>query len=233
MELLGGKSEKDRIIFYNGLYSATAIRNENNEIETVCEVKKKFRIDFSKLSKSPISMFAVISIIKVYGIIPLIRSGIVNVILYLLPAMIISSISILTIISVRYNGKESLLRNHAAEHKVFRACEKLKRCPTIEEAKEYSRIVKNCGITIYSAFIISQVIGFIGFWKFGYKISEIFLFLIPLFLASYFPFNILGLFAQFFTTKEPMDENLELAIAAISALEDKTRSVLDFNITGS
>lgn len=225
MELLGGKSEKDRIVFYNGLYSATAIRNENNEIETVCEVKKKFKLDFSKLSMSPISMFAVISIIKAYGIIPLIRSGIINVIWYLLPAMIFAIFFIYTIVSVRHNGKESLLRNHAAEHKVFRACEKLKRCPTIEEAKEYPRIDKNCGITLYSAFIISQIIGFIVFLKFGYKISEIILFLISFFLAPYFPFNILGLFSQLFTTKEPMDENIELAIAAVSALEDKTRSI--------
>ena len=45
------------------------------------------------------------------------------------------------------------------------------------------------------------------------------LFLIPLFFSSIFPFNLIGKLGQFFTTAKPEDSNIELAIAALSALE--------------
>jgi len=40
-------------------------------------------------------------------------------------------------------------------------------------------------------------------------------------LRSIFPLNVLGKFAQFFTTSRPEDKNIELAITAVSALETK------------
>ena len=112
------------------------------------------------------------------------------------------------------------MKNHGAEHKVIRAYMKLKRIPTLEEAKKFSRISKSCGVTIYSAFFTTQIIGFIVFVTKGYAIPEILLFIIPILFQSVFPFNLLGKIAQFFTTREPEDENIELAIAAITALEN-------------
>lgn len=102
---------------------------------------------------------------------------------------------------------------------VLSAYNKLKRIPTIEEAQKFSRINRSCGITIYSAFITAQLIGFIVYIKTGFLISEIILFLVPLFFSAFFPFNLIGKFAQFFTTSKPERHNLELAIAALSALE--------------
>ncbi len=112
-----------------------------------------------------------------------------------------------------------MLRNHGAEHKVFSAYKKLGRIPTVEEANHFSRINKACGVTIYSAFITAQLIGFIVYIHTSYIIPEILLFLIPLFFQTIFPFNFIGKLAQFFTTSKPQKRNIELAIAALSALE--------------
>ena len=38
-------------------------------------------------------------------------------------------------------------------------------------------------------------------------------------MHSYFPFNLLGKLAQFWTTSPADDENIELALAALKALE--------------
>jgi len=44
------------------------------------------------------------------------------------------------------------------------------------------------------------------------------------FLHRYFPFNLIGLLIQFITTKKPNDSNIELAIVAISTLENQENS---------
>ena len=99
--------------------------------------------------------------------------------------------------------------------------QKLKRIPTIEETKKFSRINKNCGIWIFSAFITAQLIGF-GAYKFAnYQIPEWILYVVPLLIGSYFPFNVMGKIAQFWTTSKPNDQNIELAISALCALEKR------------
>ena len=50
-------------------------------------------------------------------------------------------------------------------------------------------------------------------------IPEIIVFLNSIIVPYTFPFNLLGIIAQFFTTSEPEESNIELAIAALSALE--------------
>lgn len=229
IKLSSGRSEKDRISFYTYDNGATAIRNDDGEI--TIELGKK-HISLTKATFIIFGFLFALSIIKVYILIPLIKNATIGLLWYLVPTSFYLFLSIFAIITVRKTGGIELLKNHGAEHMVYSAYKKLKRIPTIEETKEFSRICPVCGINVFSSIITSQLIGFIVFATTDYKISEILLFLIPLFFSSIFPFNLIGKLGQFFTTAKPEDHNIELAIAALSVLEsnEKSTSVLNNSI---
>lgn len=216
LKIIGGRSEKDRITFSTMDSCATAIWKKNGGIDF------EFKKEDTSTCQALVAIFIIFvfsSLFKSSVLVPLIEKGIISVWWYLTSLVFYSILAVLSIVSLRNSEGEEFLKNHGAEHKVFSAYNKLKRIPTVEEAQKFSRIHKSCGVTIYSAFITSQLIGFIVYINTGFKISEIVLFLVPLFFSSFFPFNLIGKLAQFFTTSKPESHNIDLAIAAISALE--------------
>lgn len=217
VKLISASSRRDQISFESFDGVATAIRKSNNEIDI--KLGREYTPSPTIVESILDIIFYATPFIKAYRIVPLIKSGAIGVKFYLVSALIYLLIAIVVIIKYRIiEGKEAT-KNHAAEHKVFSAYNKLKKIPTIEEAKTFSRIDRCCGITIYSGFITIQIIAFIVYICTGYMISELILFIVALLLRSIFPFNVLGKLAQFFTTSEPDNRNIELAIAAVSALE--------------
>ena len=217
LKLSGGKSEHDRISFYTIHNCVRAIGNSNGEITFEFEeevMDKKAKIVF-------LIFFGMFALIKRLIIVPLIKAHIIGAVWYLIPALCYLIIAVSSLIAFRKMSGKELLRNHGAEHKVSLAYERLKRVPTVEEAMNFPRICKDCGATVYSAFITSQLIGYIVYIKTGFAIPEIILFCAPLLFQTNFPFNLLGKFAQLFTTENPTKSNIELAIAAISELEKK------------
>lgn len=219
LKLTSGKSEKDRITFYTNEFMATAIRDENNEIKTKFHRKDE---DILKGILILLGIFGSLSIIKACIIIPLVKKGILRSFWYLVPTFIYLFLMIFSIVYINFEGGEKMRKNHGAEHKVYSAYNRLKRIPSVEEAKKYSRFHASCGVSIYSAFITTQIIGFVVYIYANFKIPELILFAIPVFFSSKFPFNLLGLFMQFFTTNQPEDENIELAITALETLEKDT-----------
>lgn len=218
MTIISGLSGKDRISFATGNGAITAIRKEDGTIETV----EHKRLDIGdKFSTVLGTIYLILCVIKVYGFIPFIEKGMIEKWFYLIPAVYLFIVMIISILRFRLTEGEEALRNHGAEHKVFKAYKRLKRIPTMEEAKEFSRINRYCGIARNSALIVSQFIGFILYTYMGYRVSEILLYIVPLFLANVFPFYLLGNLAQFFTTAKPEEENIELAIAALTELKEK------------
>lgn len=218
LKLYAGQSKKDRITFITTENrSMTAIRKENGEIEVQSGKNEEVKGSVTTI----LLIFVVVLVIKAWILLPLIEKGKLGIGWYLIPTFLYSFFAVLTIIVVRKDlGKEGL-RNHGAEHMVLAAYQKLKRIPTIEEAARFSRICRVCGITIFSSFIIAQLIGFAVYVYYGYRISEIIIFLVSLFLYGRFPFNLIGKVAQFFTTSKPKEQNLELAIRALSELEKR------------
>ena len=79
--------------------------------------------------------------------------------------------------------------------------------------------------------IISKIsflfISFIVYIHFGIVIPEKVLYIVPLFIHGFFPFNILGKLLQLLTTAEPDDSNVDLAIAALEALDEKENPKMD------
>lgn len=216
LKLSSGHSEKDRISFYSCDNCATAILCENGKINV--EFSKK-NVSTNKYILTFLGIFGILSFFKALVLIPLIKFNTIKKIWYLVPAFYYCVITLLGIIDIRKNGGQELLRNHGAEHKVFAAYKKLGRIPTFKEANKFSRINNSCGITIFSAFITSQILGFIVYINTSFIIPEILLFLIPLFFQKAFPFNFIGKIGQFFTTSKPQKQNIELAIVALSELE--------------
>lgn len=218
VEISSGKSDKDRISFWKkDSYGVTAIRQADGTI--IFERGKR------QTPKGTYILFAfliLMSVIKEYVILTLIEKDIIPIFCYLIPMGIYLISVIRSIVYVRKNKGIHCLKNHAAEHMCFKAYKKFKRVPTVEEAFQFSRIDKRCGITKFSALIISQIIGYLIYVLAGYEVSEILLFIIPMFFWTIFPFNVLGKFGQLFTTAKPDEENIELAIAALTELEKRS-----------
>lgn len=234
MLITQGHSEKDRIQFTNvDDFTATAIRKQNKEIEITVETATEIR---RKLSNEPVTIKKILlwlynlcilwgmGLIKGYFLVPRIKSNILDIKYYLIPVIIFTIVVFINTLYIIIKGGEQLRKNHGAEHMVLTAYQKLNRIPTVEETKHFSRICRTCGGTIYSALITGQIIGFILYVNNGIIISEKILFFIPFLLHFIFPFNFLGKLLQFITTKQPDDENIELAIAAIDALEHPNRA---------
>lgn len=112
--------------------------------------------------------------------------------------------------------KPETLKYHGAEHKIANWFNKNAQDDEIKEIQKYSRIHLRCGTNLYGTIILFQIIASISFAFFNYHITEFVTSILPLFLYTSFPFNILGLLIQFITTSEPLDEHVEVAYAAIS-----------------
>lgn len=211
----GSYSKKDSITIFDSKYEVTAFR-KNGDIKVNCE---KNKID-NFLSIALIIIF-VIQMLKAFVIKEYVDCNTIFSYLYLIPCLIYAICLITEIIDVKKSGIE-LARNHGAEHMVIAAYIETKEIPTVNEAKKYSRISKECGGCILTSFIVVQIIGFIVYKFFGYQINEFILFFAPLILCNNFPLNLPGKLLQFLvTTKEPKDSNIELAIAAMNHLKQK------------
>lgn len=218
VKLSSGLSQSDRITFsdLDSKVNATAIQMPNGEV----------RIEYGKSNEAlsavftALCLFTIISIFKSFLIIPYINNHQSRVYLYLIPAMFYAFLMVLNIHQIR--KVKITLKNHAAEHMVYHAYKKLKRIPTIGETRKFSRINSECGINIFSAFIMAQLIGFLLYrYAGGYVISEVALVIVPMLFSRCFPFNVIGNIAQLWTTTKPNDSNIRLAISALSALEHK------------
>lgn len=228
MIIAQAQSEKDRIsISKLGNVTSTAIRRPNNQIEVITEATEKAnQKGTTLLPQQQLFLLGILNLLAIFGmtilkgyfLIPKITAGIIDSIYYLLPVAVYTIIVIINTVVLIKKGGIQLQKNHGAEHMALAAYRKLKRIPTIAEVKNYSRISRTCGGTLAAALITGQLIGFLLYIN-GIILPEKIIFIIPFVLRSVFPFNLLGKLIQLYTTKRPDDSNIELAIAALDALE--------------
>lgn len=228
VEVSGGSSGKNWIRFYTSNNAVTAIRNSDGEITFEFENQKEVKASRMRLISTSLIILVLPLLIKIL-VLPLIRNKAIGIICYLIPALFYFIIMVISINSIRKDGGKELLRNHAAEHMVFAAYKRLKRVPTVKEAKWFPWVNKNCGASLYSSFITFQLIGWIIYANWivfdimnykSYVLIEIGLILCPIAFSSTKLANLIGNFVQkYFTTAKPKNQNIELAINAIFALE--------------
>ena len=104
--------------------------------------------------------------------------------------------------------EKNIFKFHSAEHMVLNAYSKLKRVPFLEEIKRYSRYSNGCGTNIITLIFIWDIMMF--FWTFVSDISVIVFVLYILWKCGKLNF------LQIFTTSEPTDKELLVAIAGLS-----------------
>ncbi len=221
--LYGGRSEKDRISFCTKNNYVTAV-SKNGKIHYILEnseSKSNGKITLKDFKKSIwiIVLFALPLIIKEFILIPLIKTMKISSIWYLIPTFLYSIVTVYLIIDIRKEQGRRFLRNHAAEHMVYLAYKKLKRIPTLKEVRKFSRISKKCGATKITCFIMGQIIGFIVYVCTGYAIPELLLVICSFVFCTDFPFYLISMLVQLFTTSKPQKQNLKLALSALYALK--------------
>lgn len=229
VKLIYALSRKESIEFSTLKFSSTAVRTPEGKIEIIIKdngnrkhLKNAFNKTFFKNLFLNFSFYILIPVMKTCFILPNISN--LPLFFYFLPAffyLIYEIVDILILLKKYGNFR----KNHAAEHQVFKAFKALKKIPSIDEANRFSRISRYCGISVYSALITGQIIGFIFFFFFNITIPEWFIIFSSLMLKNVFPFYLIGALAQFFTTSPADDENINLAICALTALEEKENGV--------
>jgi len=222
-----GHSETDRISFSDFDTQASAIMKPDGTIEieyvSISERSKQTLKQISPFDFLKALFFWIgLPCIKVQFILPFILKTSSAAYLYFLPAIFTLIFSIHEIINVRKKGEE-ILKNHAAEHQVLEAYLKLKKVPSLEEAKSFSRISRHCGISAYSSLVTGQIIGFLFFYFGNIIIPEWIIMFVPLMCCTIFPFHLLGKFGQLFTTSPSEDKNINLALCALNALLNKSQ----------
>lgn len=224
MELEKGRSGYNSISFYTKNFKATAMRNEHGKIEVAIDeigvLNLTERGDFIANIISYVSIGVVI-LLELLIIKPIIVKFNLLTFFYIFPIIFWFSYLIISIIfdfEIPNNSK-MLKKNHGAEHMIYNTYRKLKRIPLVSEVKNFTRFSGSCGAIGYSSLIMSHLIAYLIYTKFTIAIPQTIMLIIGLYLFKIFPFNFIGLLVQFFTTQKPDDNNIELGIAALCALE--------------
>ena len=213
--LISGHSGIDRITLDSLNCSVTAIRLSTGEIKFEIKEEKVLSISFFIYTLIGYLIFYVPHYCKVKFILKGIENNTLPTHYYLALALWYLIIMLFPLICMQLFP--NILKNHSAEHKIINAYHHLKRIPTIEEAKKFSRFSFFCGSNLAPAMILSQLLGYFVYKYMGLIIPEILLFIIPHIFPGIF---LVGFIVQIFSTQKPSDENIELAIAAISKLEE-------------
>lgn len=219
VRVTSARSDNDKIMFSDSEFESTATRMTNGEIETVCEKKKEVTFP---VAITVLVVTIILWVIDIKLTIPFLSNSVSRVyIFYSIITVIFAMLMFVAIKELCKSKNANLLKNHGAEHMVFTAYRKLKRIPTVSEAKKFSRINSHCGINLFSSIIVAQLLAIFVYLCTGYIISEMLMLTIAPIFASFFPFNFIGNIAQFWTTSEPSDSNINLAISALKGLEDE------------
>lgn len=223
MRLSGGLAEKDRIEFYTKYYRATAIRNKYSKIEIQL---KSMSSNNSNIMTGILTALILIAPILVteFVLIPLTNSRQLKIVWISAALVFYTALEIYGILTVRKEGGKEFLKNHGAEHMVAAAYKKLKRLPSVKEAMKFSRLNKNCGLTVFSSFVTYEIINILLYMFTDLPTPLRIAWSIHILCIDFaLPFNFLSKFSQLFTTSKPNKQNIELAIAALKALEKAER----------
>ena len=119
-----------------------------------------------------------------------------------------------------YSKDRRIFRFHSAEHMAINAYNKLKRVPTLEEIKKYSRFSNQCGTNYMFRSLIVPILMIIT----TYNVTDVYR---PLALfvlwSGFYIIQKIGIFNAFqlITTRKATDEEFRVAIAGLEFLAEK------------
>lgn len=213
LEVSGGMSTKDSVAFFlkGNKKGVKVTRLENGTIET----------EEIELNVQMKSIFALLKFILggfIFRVIFYSCLGLENW-MYHIPTIAYGFLFGMAILAISENKEFRMY--HGAEHKVANWCTHNNLSIyntynlTVENVRNSVRIHKGCGTNLLATYFTFYLVSSICLSYFNVHIPEIITAMAPLFLYGVFPFNIIGLAAQFITTAEPKKEHLEVAIAAL------------------
>lgn len=213
LEVSGGMSTKDSVAFFikGNKKGIKATRLEDGTIATE-------EIELNVQMKSIFALFKVIFGGFIFRVIFYSCLGLENW-MYHIPTIAYGFLFGMAILAISEN--KEIRMHHGAEHKVANWCTHNNLSTynaynlTVENVRNSVRIHKGCGTNLLATYFTFYLISSISISCFGVHIPELITALAPLFLYGVFPFNIIGLAAQFITTAEPQEEHMEVAIAAM------------------
>lgn len=212
-----GSSRKNGIIFFSkrhkGYGSFSTIDSRGN-IKTQWGKVERENINITQLIKCVIGvlpgsiMFTILMMksLMLGSLIGCIRILIIDFVFILLMLFAISTVE------DRKKSKR-VFQFHAAEHMVVNACVELERVPTLPEIRQYSRFLISCGTNSTAKTLVSCLVLLLGSFNIITFILGIIIIIkvIPLLLLDGY-LN----FLQKYTTSTPTDEELLVAIEAMT-----------------
>lgn len=215
---LQAKSFENGIKIYSNRYDncyAVATRTEKGEIEVEWKKEKDFIKYFVFI------FFILVIICNIYKneilcIVELYLRDIVRIyVVFLNIAFLVEAFRIGT-------SNRKLKKYHGAEHMVINSYYELKRVPDIKEVRNYSRFHKSCGTNAsVKILVISWVLYKATYMEFTMQ-TIVSLGMIILFIVLLFATKIMN-WLQYFTTSNPTDQELEVAIQALTVWEQNEK----------
>lgn len=214
LKLTGGSSSENSVSYFleNGR-GIEAIQQEDGTIITK-------EIDSTEWLKTNLRLIRIIffcSMVREIGIILKLSQ-----IIYHFPT-ILWTVSFLIAIMMMLGNRENR-KFHGAEHKIYHWYYKKDRKCDEESIRRCSRIHGSCGTNLLATMVTFQLISSICYKFLGIHIPDIITAMLPLYVFEFFPFNILGLIVQIFTTEEPEAKHINVAVEALAMLLEKENS---------
>ena len=207
-KLAGGSSSENSVSYFleNGK-GIEAIRQEDRTIVTR-------EINSIKQSKAMSDLRKIIFISSMFREVEIFLN--LPKCLYHIPT-IFWTVFFLTAIMLVLEDNETRMY-HGAEHKVYHWYYKKKIEFDVESVKKCSRIHEFCGTNLFATIVTFQLVSSVCYIFFEFHIPEIITAMLPMYVYKLFPFNVLGLIVQIFTTATPNDEHITVALEALITL---------------
>lgn len=214
LKLAGGSSSENSVSYFleNGK-GIEAIRQEDGTIVTK-------EIDSNERLKTNLRLIKFIFFCSMFREIGVFLNW--PKIIYHLPTTFWTVLFLIAVIRILRNREQRMF--HGAEHKVYHWYNKKERKFDFESIKRCSRIHGRCGTNLLATIVTFQLMSSICYKLLGFHIPEIITAMLPLYVFKFFPFNILGLIAQLFTTAEPEAKHIDVAVEVLTTLLEKENS---------
>lgn len=209
LKLSGGSSSTNSVSFFlkNSDKGIEAVRQEDGTIVTK-------EVDSTEQLKTTMKLLKVIFIFSLFREFIFLLN--LPQWLYHVPTFIWVGLFLIAILVMLANREMRMY--HGAEHKVAHWYSKKNIGNNIESIKRCSRIHGYCGTNFLATIVTFQLASSICLNFFNFHIPEIITAILPFYVYSIFPFNLLGMLAQIITTASPTTEHISVAVQALSTL---------------
>lgn len=212
LKLAGGSSSTNSVTFFLKKVDkgVQAIRQEDGTIVT----KEVSSTGNNRTVSNFVLVFLIFSIFREFSILLNLPGW-----LYHVPTFVSTGLFLISTLCTLSDREMRMY--HGAEHKVTHWHSKKNKSINVESVRRCSRIHSHCTTNLLGTIATFQLVSSICFNIFNFHIPEIITAILPLFVYGIFPFNLLGLLAQIFTTADPTEDHILVAVTALSTLLER------------